>query len=188
MATEWRTIPGHPYYQASSAGEIRRALDAPACGTHPGKVRQPALSVYGYLRLQLSHDMVKTSCSVHKLVARAFIGECPKGMQIHHRDGNKVNNRPGNLEYVTPKQNIAHSFANGTQPLGKDRGAGYLENEQVLEIRSVARRGELTVSEMSRRFGVSRSTVRRIRDEVTHKWLQEDSSQQGTDQEEHSGQ
>ena len=39
---------------------------------------------------------------IHRLVAKAFIGEIPKGYHIHHKDGNKQNNRLDNLEIIHP--------------------------------------------------------------------------------------
>lgn len=39
--------------------------------------------------------------SVHVLVYQAFIGEIKKGNFIHHKDGNKFNNTPENLEEMS---------------------------------------------------------------------------------------
>lgn len=47
---------------------------------------------------------------VHRLVAAAFIGDIPKGMQINHIDGNKINNNLDNLEIVTQSENMIHSI------------------------------------------------------------------------------
>ena len=49
---------------------------------------------------------------VHQLVARAFLWPppSPSHTQINHKDGNKSNNSVDNLEYVTPAQNVAHSY------------------------------------------------------------------------------
>lgn len=46
----------------------------------------------------------KKTIKVHKLVANAFLGK--SNLQVDHIDGNKLNNKLNNLEYVTPKENI----------------------------------------------------------------------------------
>ena len=51
--------------------------------------------------------------SGHKLVTRAFLGECPDGMEVNHIDGDKTNNRLDNLEYVTHSRNMVHAFESG---------------------------------------------------------------------------
>lgn len=35
------------------------------------------------------HDGKRRTERIHRLVAKAFIGEIPKGYHIHHKDGNK---------------------------------------------------------------------------------------------------
>ncbi len=42
--------------------------------------------------------------SVHRLVAKAFLGERPPGHHIHHKDRNPSNNKLENLEYLTPEE------------------------------------------------------------------------------------
>jgi hypothetical protein len=37
---------------------------------------------------------------VHDLVASAFLGPCPAGFKVRHKDGNGFNNKLENLEYV----------------------------------------------------------------------------------------
>lgn len=60
----------------------------------------------GYLKVRVSLSTgEKRTMSIHKLVARTFIGERPKGYDIDHKDGNKLNNHVSNLHYVTRKEN-----------------------------------------------------------------------------------
>ena len=46
----------------------------------------------------------------HHLVAAAFLGPRPLGMQINHKNGIKTDNYFTNLEYVTPSQNSWHAY------------------------------------------------------------------------------
>ena len=56
---------------------------------------------------------------VHRLVARAFLGNPPTSQhtQINHKDGNKGNNVVSNLEYVTPQGNMVHRHAIATRSI-----------------------------------------------------------------------
>ena len=48
--------------------------------------------------------------SVHKMVAQKYLGDCPAGCEISHRDGNRLNNHWTNLEYITHSANQLKAF------------------------------------------------------------------------------
>ena len=66
---------------------------------------------------------------VHRLVAFAFLGAPSSELawQVHHRDGNPSNNCLENLEYVTPSENVRHSFADFSR-----RNAGKSSSRPVM--------------------------------------------------------
>jgi hypothetical protein len=57
-----------------------------------------------YLRKQLTFR--RRTYRVHSLVAEAFIGQRPVGLDVSHKDENAINNRPDNLMYETRKANL----------------------------------------------------------------------------------
>lgn len=63
----------------------------------------------GYLETEINGKLF----FIHTLVAKYSIGERPPGLVINHKDGNKLNNHPSNLEYITTQQNTKHAVRLG---------------------------------------------------------------------------
>ncbi len=67
----------------------------------------------GYLRVHLRDDDGRNrNWMVHHLVLMAY-NSLGCGRECNHKDGKKDNNKPGNLEWVTHKQNMAHASQHG---------------------------------------------------------------------------
>jgi len=64
---------------------------------------------YGYLRVKMNNR----SYEIHRLVSKFYLGDMSKGLCVNHKDGNKINNNPSNLEYITISENIKHSIRMG---------------------------------------------------------------------------
>lgn len=52
----------------------------------------------------------------HRLVYVHFFGMIPEGYEIHHKNNNKIDNRPENLEVVTHKVNMRRAADDGLYP------------------------------------------------------------------------
>jgi HNH endonuclease len=72
---------------------------------------------------------------VHRLVAGAFLGPCPDGMETCHNDGDNWNNVLSNLRYDTHKNNMADCVSHGTHSRGERCGKSKLTIEDIREIR-----------------------------------------------------
>lgn len=69
-------------------------------------------SVYntGYRMVRLTIGKNKKSYAIHRLVAEAFLPNPNKLDIVNHKDGNKLNNRVENLEWVSQSQNRIHAI------------------------------------------------------------------------------
>jgi hypothetical protein len=107
---EWRPVPVDGYghaYEVSSLGRVRRILSA--LGTVAGKILTPSPSTRGYMVVCLSVGGRSMSQNVHKLVALAFLGEPPPGMEVDHENRDPADARLSNLRYLTHPQNILNT-------------------------------------------------------------------------------
>ena len=59
----------------------------------------------GYLQVCLCKDGKRKTHLIHRLVAQAFLGECPYGYHVDHLDFNKENNSVDNLRYLQASVN-----------------------------------------------------------------------------------
>ena len=57
----------------------------------------------------VQHTINSRGFKVHELIARAFLGSRPRNYDVDHIDGDKLNNSPHNLRYVTRSQNLRGS-------------------------------------------------------------------------------
>lgn len=63
----------------------------------------------GYLFVKINNRCTP----IHSIIAKLFLGERPLNYVVNHKDGNKLNNKPDNLEYVTIAENTKHSIKFG---------------------------------------------------------------------------
>lgn len=155
---EWRQIGDWPY-EASTLGRIRRK-DAGG-GYQAGHVLSQARSdqAAGYLRVTIRRF-------VHSLVAQAFLGPPPEGPEeyvVNHRDGDKSNNRPDNLEWATRSENQLHALDTGlSRGRGETHPRAKLTDEQVREIRRRYTGGWGEQTQLAKEYGVSQMLISQI--------------------------
>lgn len=104
MTEELKPVPNLPNYLVSASGDVY---------SYKRKVVRkltPRVNIWGYVTVALRRpDKTKLTAFVHRLVAYAWLGECPPNKEeINHKDGNKLNNHYSNLEWVTKKENQQH--------------------------------------------------------------------------------
>jgi len=77
----------------------------------PCEARRAEKSAGEYLQVRVMIDGVRAHALAHRMVWRHFFGQIPPGMLVNHRNGAKTDNRPANLELVTPSENTTHAIA-----------------------------------------------------------------------------
>lgn len=106
MEELWMAINGFDgLYEVSSLGRIK--------SLRRNKITPQQKQNGGYLLVHLHNKGYRKACTVHRLVAMAFIPNPNNKGQVNHIDGNKQNNKVANLQWVTGKENMRHAFNNG---------------------------------------------------------------------------
>lgn len=105
---EWRPVAGaEGRYEVSSLGHVRSLLrGAP-------RMLKPSVSTHGYLSLYIYTEGKRRLRSVHQLVAEAFIGPRPKGVDVRHLNGEKADCRAVNLAFGSRSQNMLDAVSHG---------------------------------------------------------------------------
>lgn len=142
---EWRDIPGYEgCYQVSSAGRVRsleRVVQSrPGVFRKvPGRVMHSQVGKDGYKRFALARNGKYKYFSCHGIVALAFLGPRPPGMNVCHNDGDGSNNAVSNLRYDTQSSNILDSIKHGTHAEGSKShcDSGHLLDGENLRTRTL---------------------------------------------------
>lgn len=113
MTEQWRDVPGYEgHYAVSDLGRVRSLKRRRGDGS-PVYLRL-GNDTHGYARVDLWRDSKATSKRVHVLVAAAFMGPCPKGQEVRHGDGDRMNPALVNLSYGTRSDNVLDKRGHGT--------------------------------------------------------------------------
>jgi DNA-binding transcriptional regulator YiaG len=158
---EWRPCARNPNYAVSSLGRVKRIADSKTHKATGACLRQSLRA--GYPFVQFSSGGKRENVLIHHLVAEAFLGPQPDGKNIHHRDADKTNACPENLEYVSQSDNVKASYACGNADRSRERNTqAKLTGAKAEEIRALTRAGGLTQRAIAERYGVTEGAVRAI--------------------------
>lgn len=122
----------------------------------------------------------KKTTTVHKLVAAAFISARPLGLQVNHKNGDKLDNKASNLEYMTPGDNTRHAYATGLIDIERVRANGrraatfahaLLRKLTPIQVRSARKKyySGVSVADLARKYSIDKSTMFSICKRETYK-------------------
>jgi hypothetical protein len=103
---EWKRLKEFPKILVSNYGKVK---------TDDGVMLKIHTELQGYQRVTIKGKPLR----IHRLVAKAFIPNPKKKRCVNHKNGNKADNRAGNLEWVTNRENSLLASKNGQLSSGK---------------------------------------------------------------------
>ena len=154
----WRPILSG-VYAVSNLGRVKRVVRYQNTGSKSGVLSQQ-LQNSGYLIVHLSINNKHKMRTAHSLVAEAFIGPRPPGLDVNHKDGVKTNNSDSNLEYVTRRDNLCHSVRLGLTKSGENCPWTKLTADIVRDVRRRYRPGN--GGDLGREYGITAKNFHNI--------------------------
>ena len=161
----WRPVKGFGnHYEVSNLGRVRSLPHTVLSVNekkgysfayeHEGRVLKPKTeNGYKVVTLINGDRSTKRNIGVHRLVAFAFVPGYFEGAQVNHINEIRNDNRPENLEWVTPRENINHGGHNKRQSITKSRRVVQYD----MDGRVV--RSYYGLSEASRQTGIARENI-----------------------------
>ncbi len=128
-------------------------------------VQRYATDKHGYIRLKWS----KKRLFAHRIMYELVFGKIPKGLVVRHTCDRPACINPCHLDAGTPAHNVADRVMRGRN--GRN-GNAKLTEQQVLQILTLLKEGELSQKKLAERFGIGRSTIAGISRGETWKYLQ----------------
>ncbi|MHB9005282.1 MAG: NUMOD4 motif-containing HNH endonuclease [Coriobacteriia bacterium] len=156
----WAPVPGfETLYEVSTLGEVRRPHRKKT-----GKPGQPlSNSVHqGYPRVVLYRDGRRHTRNVHRLVALAFLGAPEPGVEVCHKDGDRMNPRLENLRWGTRSSNVLDAVRHGTNHWSNKQHcpAGHDYDEENTVLRDGSRACRACARASNRRYRARKKAAR----------------------------
>lgn len=99
----WKPVVGYErLYEISNMGRLK--------SLRRNKLMTACTNRLGYAQTSLSVNGVLKNFKFHRLVMEAFVGPIPNGMATDHINGNRMDARLENLEYVTTSENVIRAY------------------------------------------------------------------------------
>lgn len=108
----WKDVKGYEgRYQISNRGRVKSLpIDEKFCKRTEEVIMRTFTCGSGYQEVIFTSRRKRKPMLIHRMVAEAFIANPDEKKEVNHKDGNKMNNDVTNLEWVTPSENIRHSY------------------------------------------------------------------------------
>lgn len=158
MITEiWKPVLNNPHLEISNMGRLKRLK-----GRNQGIQSHFALDKDGYCKVNILNENGNwTQTSIHRLVAMAFLPNPENKPQVNHKDSNRQNNTVENLEWVTSRENVLHSFKEGNRvtctKVPRNRVLTQFQIEHINELRQW-----YTVNQIANLFNIDYQSLKNV--------------------------
>ncbi|UPI11934.1 hypothetical protein [Bacillus phage SBSphiJ3] len=152
MQEVWKSLEGlveyGEGYSISNLGRVRDDVR--------NRIKKISRNGAGYCQTGLKGKIY----NVHRLVALAFIPNPENKIQVNHISGDKQDNSVGNLEWVTPSENIRHAYTQGLckRAKGSKSHLATITEQQATEIKKLLAEN-YRVMDISRKLGIKKNIV-----------------------------
>lgn len=148
---EWKLIDGTEYYFISNLGRVMSKKYGKPKVLKASKCKK-------YYSVNLKVNGVYHGCTIHRLVANAFLEPCEGKNYVNHKDENKHNNKVENLEWVTAKENARYGTVQ--KRISKKLTNNRYSSKAVIMFSEEGRTHFYpSISECARAYGVSPACV-----------------------------
>lgn len=154
--TEFKTVPNwETRYCAGSDGLI-----------YSLKTNKPIFQelnpITGRYQVNLWRNGISKTVNVHVLICSAFHIKHSQSTECSHLNGNKLDNKPSNLQWETTSQNLNRRYEHGTDDNGYKNSRSKLTMIQLEEVRNMIL-NNISYSTISNKFNISKPTITRIK-------------------------
>ena len=136
---------------------------------HTKKLKKLKTRVYkGYNYIMLPYKGTRKNFRLNRLMALTFLvipehyklkGLTVDDLEVNHIDGNPLNDRISNLEWVTPDENKSHAVKNKLLAYGENNKSSKLSESQVKEICEKLQEGSTSRYKLANIYDVDYSTI-----------------------------
>jgi len=165
MTERWKAIPDFPGYEVSDCGRIRSFKKYGRGIQGKPHMMSAQTDGLGYQRISLYGESGRHTSYVHRLVALAFLGPCPDGLECCHNDGDASNNHVGNIRYDTHRSNQFDAIQQGSYS-----DIQKLTPTEVRRLRKLRKQGH-SLTSLARRFGIASATVQSVVRRLTYSYI-----------------
>lgn len=145
----WKDIENYEgLYQVSNLGRVK--------SSYTNRILKGGKDRGGYLLVSLCKNNIKSTKTIHRLVAQAFIPNSENKSQVNHIDENQTNNMVSNLEWMTAKENTNHGTRN--ERISKTQSITII----VTNIKTGESKEFYGSSECARQLGLNQSNITQV--------------------------